>query len=356
MKNTSKIVTTICEVCIFAAFGFVFDILQGVLLKGVFTSGGSIGFAMIAVLIMAYRRGFLPALLTGLIMGLLDLATGAYILHPVQLILDYITPYSLVAIAGLLKPFFDKCKDNKSKILWLIAGTFIGGFCKFLSHYLSGVIFFSNPKGFAWELNGLSPYLYSFIYNIAYMGPCILITGALIVPLYLKAPQVFNTTDFTSKQFVEEAEEKEKKDYIPLIGSTALMASGLFLFIFFLIKYVNSFYTYDDMYYESPVFGYDFDPDSMLIFVLGFFIIVLGIIALVTYSKKKFSYIVISGALMTTVFVSFIYGTARLIRCYIKEKDPTTYWIWFGVGLFTLLVAIALFVISIIKKKKQNSD
>ena len=72
MKNTSKLVTTLCEIGIFAALGFVLDELQGIIFKGVFPNGGSIGFAMIAVLIIAFRRrNVWPAVLTGLIIGLL---------------------------------------------------------------------------------------------------------------------------------------------------------------------------------------------------------------------------------------------------------------------------------------------
>ena len=81
MKNTTTAVRTISEVGIFAALGFVFDELQGIIFKGVFPNGGSIGFAIIAVLIIAYRRGFIPALVTGLIMGLLDIASNAYIIN-----------------------------------------------------------------------------------------------------------------------------------------------------------------------------------------------------------------------------------------------------------------------------------
>ena len=94
MKNDSNSVRTICEVGIFAAIGYAIDELQGILSKGIFVSGGSIGFAMIAVIIIALRRGWLPAILTGLIIGGLDLATGAYIVHPAQLLLDYILPYA----------------------------------------------------------------------------------------------------------------------------------------------------------------------------------------------------------------------------------------------------------------------
>ena len=68
MKNTNNVVRTLCEIGIIAALGFVFDELQGILFKGIFVNGGSIGFAMVAVLVMAYRRGWLPALLTGLLM------------------------------------------------------------------------------------------------------------------------------------------------------------------------------------------------------------------------------------------------------------------------------------------------
>ena len=43
--------------------------------------------------------------------------------------------------------------------------------------------------------------------------------------------------------------------------------------IIFLIKYINSFEAYQD----GSAYGYDFDPDSMVIFVLGFFLFILGI-------------------------------------------------------------------------------
>jgi hypothetical protein len=119
MKNTSKLVTTLCEIGIFAAVGFVLDELQGIIFKGVFPNGGSIGFAMIAVLIIAYRRGFIPALVTGLIMGLLDIASNAYIVNVFQLFLDYIFPYALVALAALTKPLYDRATSIDKRMLRL---------------------------------------------------------------------------------------------------------------------------------------------------------------------------------------------------------------------------------------------
>ena len=354
MKNTKNLVTTLCEIGIFAALGFVFDELQGILFKGVFPNGGSIGIAMIAVLIIAYRRGLWPALLTGLIMGVLDIATSAYILHPIQMILDYIIPYALVGFAALLKPFFDKYDDKKSRILWLIAGVVIGGLLKFTSHYLAGIFFWTKSSDFAWGMEATNLYLYCFIYNIAFIGPSIVLCAALMVPLYLKAPQVLLVNKGEEESKEVSTAEKDKNPF-PMILSIATMVFGTFVFVFYLIKYIKSFGDYTDEYNGKPVYGYEFDPDSMLIFVLGFFIVVLGANNLAKHFKNKFSYVTYSGVLSTILFASLIYDIARLVRMYVKEKDPTVYWIWFVIGLLSLAGAVTFFVISLIKKKKEKA-
>ena len=345
MKKNSNTTITMCEVGIFAAIGYVIDELQGILSKGLFINGGSIGFAMIAVLIIAFRRGWLPAILTGLIMGLLDLATGAYILHPAQLLLDYVLPYALVGLVGFLKPLFDGTDERKSKILWLISGTIIGGMLKFLSHYLAGVIFWANPENFACNLNSMNPYLYCFIYNIAFIGPSIVLTGAILVTVFVNAPRVLNIN-----QQIEEKKEIKQNDLFSYIESVTYIVGGAFCFIYFLIKYILSFGDYQD----GSAYGYDFDPDCMLIFVLGFMILVLGVNTLLATMKKKHNLNLSFCALIAILSSSFIYSIARLIRMYKKEKDPTTYWIWFAVGLVTILVATVLYILEKKQLKKMG--
>lgn len=347
MKNTTNTVRIISEIGIIAALGFVFDELQGILSKSIFINGGSIGFAMIAVLIMAYRRGLIPALATGLIMGLLDIATSAYILHPAQLLLDYIFPYALVGVVGFLKPLYDKSKDKPSKILWLISGAVIGGLLKFLSHYLAGVIFWADATNFAWNLNEMNPYLYCFIYNIAFMGPCIILSGALLVAIQLTAPRIFEVKNSSL------VEAEEKKSYLPMAISITTIVAGLFLFVFFLIRYILSFSDYVDDY---NAYGYDFDPDSMLIFVLGFFLAILGVNSLIKSVLNKFSYPIYFGVLSSITLASFIYGLSRLIRCYVKGKNPSLYWLWFGIGLATLTIVVFLFVYLLVKNKKEKAS
>ena len=342
MKNTTNIVRTICEIGIFAALGFVFDELQGAIFGSVFPSGGSIGFAMIAVLIVAFRRGGLAGLLTGLIMGLFDIATKAYVIHPAQVLLDYVLPYAVVGLVGFLKPLFDKSEKKHEKILWLISGAVIGGMLKFLCHYFAGVFFWGDPEYFAWGLNDMNVYLYCFVYNIAFVGPSIVITGALLVTAFVTYLRIL-----TDKPFIAQ-NRSNKKAVLPVILSSIITAAGLFLFIFFFVKWVGSFY------YKESSQKYYFDQDSMVIYVIGIFFMALGAVCLVSYYKNKFNYIIMSSVLAIVTVTSLIYGISKLILVYVeKELDPLTYWIWFIVSLVGVLGSIAFLVISIINKKKK---
>lgn len=349
MFQKSNYVRTICEIGIFAAVGFVLDELQGIISKGIFLNGGSIGFAMLAVIVVGYRRGWLPAILTGLIMGGLDIATSAYILHPAQLLLDYIFPYALVGIGCIFKYFFDRANEKKFKITWLLVGIIVGGLLKFLSHYLAGIIFWADPNSFAWGLTTMSPYLYCFIYNIAFIGPSIVLTGAIAVALFVTAPKVF---------VIEQVKEEKAKDNIKLYGyisSSVILTGGLFCFIWYLIDYIKSFSHYVEENEEGIVVatGYDFNPDSMIIFVLGAFLVVLAIFSIIKINKHRYSPFFTTNVALVIISSSFIYCLARLIRMYVKQKDPTLYWIWFAIGLSTVAVFASLSLYFYFKRRKE---
>lgn len=352
MKRKSNYVRTICEIGIFAAIGFVLDELQGILSKGLFVNGGSIGFAMLAVIVVGYRRGWLPAIITGLIMGLFDIATSAYILHPAQLFLDYILPYALVGIGCILKIVFDRVETKSQKILWLIVGIVVGGLLKFLSHYLAGVVFWANPEYFAWGLTSMNPYLYCFIYNIAFIGPSIVLTGAIAVTMFVTAPQIF---------VVDQPKREEKRtgtETYGLVVSSIFITGGLFCFIWYLIDYIKSFSKYVETNEDGSIYarGYDFSPDSMVIFVLGAFFVVLGVLSIIKIFKHRYSPLFATNVSLVIYSTSFLYGVARLIRMYVKHKDPTIYWVWFAVGLCTILFAIPIIVYFYTKKKDESSE
>lgn len=350
MSKTSNAIRTICEIGIFAAIGFVIDELQGILSKGIFINGGSIGFAMIAVLIIAYRRGWLAGLLTGLIIGGLDLATSSYIIHPAQLFLDYVLPYAVVGFAGFLKPVFDKASNKRLKIFWIIIGTIIGGSLKLLSHYLAGVFFWADPNNFAWGLNNMNPYIYCFIYNFAFIGPSIVLTAVLLVAVYLRAPRVLVVGK--NKQGVQNDGVQNNNQVFPWINQGVILIVGLYCFVFFLIRYINSFGYYKD----GNAFGYDFDPDSMLIVVLSFSLILLAVTSIVSLIKKKYREKLSFGILIIILSDSLIFGTARLIRMYYKGKDPTNYWIWVSASAAILAIVIVGGAVHFLLQDKKMGD
>ena len=76
-----------------------------------------------------------------------------YIIHPVQLLLDYILQSMLLGVSGL----FD-CK-NKNKIF---IGCLLAVLLKETSHILSGCIYFAE---YAWD--GWNPIAYSIVYNLS---------------------------------------------------------------------------------------------------------------------------------------------------------------------------------------------
>ena len=340
---------TISEIGIFAALGFVFDELQGAIFKGMFPLGGSIGFAMIAVLIIGLRRGFIPALITGLIMGSLDICTGATILNPIQALLDYIFPYAFVALGTLLIPMFYKAENKNRKILWLVLISVVGGLFKLMSHYMAGVFFWNDPAGFAWGLNDMNVYLYAFLYNIAAIGPSIVITSILLVLIFIRAPKVI--------EYQEEIELVEKnKEELPSLIPLTMFIAGLSLAFFgvYLYQYIKSIDYYE--YEVSGVLYHEFeaDPDSQFINSLSLFTLIIMIINIVRYFKGRETVKRELFELISITSASFIYGLARMIRMYVKNKDTSFYWQWTLASLGVLLGMVIVAIIIIKRRKKVN--
>ena len=171
-------VKAITEIAIFSALGFVLDLLQQTLFSGPFINGGSIGIAMIPIIIIGCRRGFIPAFLTGLIMGLTQMLGGIYTISDtwykvfLQVALDYWLAYPLVAVAAFFK--------NKSTGM-VILGTTVGGLAKYLCHFLSGILFWPSDL---WNVGG--PVVFSLLYNGSYMIPSIIITVIIMIILFKK--------------------------------------------------------------------------------------------------------------------------------------------------------------------------
>ena len=344
MNKSSNMIRTIVEVALFAALGFVFDELQGSIAKAIFPNGGSIGFAIIAVVIISFRRGPIAGFATGLIMGLLDFSTGPYIINIWQVLLDYILPYAVVAAAGFFKPLFDKQEKKTNKIIILLVATLIGGLFKFSSHFLSGGIFFADYITWA-EFNG-QPWLYSLAYNMAAVGPSIVLTMMILVPLYLRAPKILEVPVVIN-------EEKQKN--VPLFDfgiNPAMLLSGLFLFIFFLIKYIKSYY----MEEWEGTYDISFDGDALMLFVTGLVIVLASINSILRTLLKKQNNRLTTLIFLTLSAANIVYPIARMIRLSIKGKDISVYWYWMAASILlnALFIVLYLYLKKTLRKEEPE--
>lgn len=133
--------------------------------------GGSITpGSMIPVMIFAIRWGAKPGLLAGLVYGFLQFALGTkFSYHPLGIFLDYIFAYGCLGYAGLFR----------KNLLTTVGSIAIALTGRFTFHYLSGIILWAS-----YAPEGMSPYLYSLLYNGSYMLPELLISALIISLLY----------------------------------------------------------------------------------------------------------------------------------------------------------------------------
>lgn len=147
--------------------------------------GGSVTpFSMLPIFLAAYYFGVGRGLLVGVGVGLLNLLLNPYIIHPVQVLLDYPLAFGALAVGGLLR---------HHKKIGMVLGYLLGVFCRYLVAVASGVIFFSAyaPENF----NGLT---WSLWYNLTYLG-----VEAVMTVVVLLLPAVRTALDKLGRQAVE---------------------------------------------------------------------------------------------------------------------------------------------------------
>lgn len=155
LKFDSKL---IARIGLAIALAFILDMLKIYRLPN---GGGSISLgSMIPILLIAYVYGPSIGLFTGFLFGIFKLILDPYILNPIQVLFDYPLPFMAVGVAG----FF----NNK------YIGATVGMTLRFLSHFISGVIFFGS-----YAPEGMSAIIYSLAVNGFAVG------GELIICLVL---------------------------------------------------------------------------------------------------------------------------------------------------------------------------
>lgn len=128
-----------------------------------FPEGGSItAGSMVPILWLALRRGPKIGLFAAAVFGLVELALMPVVYYPFQVLLDYPLAFGALGLAG----FF------KSRPL---VGVVVGITGRFVMHFISGVLFFAS-----FAPAGMSPIVYSAIYNGAYLIPEMVISAVMI--------------------------------------------------------------------------------------------------------------------------------------------------------------------------------
>ena len=178
MNNTSKTTRALAEgaVCVALSIALSYAKIPIGLAFGGF--GGSIDLVMIPLIIYAVRWGFGWGLLAGLVFGTLKYFIGAHgEISWVSIIFDYSVAYAFVGFAGLFK--------QKYRALPLAA--LVGCIARFIIHYISGVTVYAQwmPEEFM-GISGMTPALYSLLYNGTYMLPNTIL--AIILCLLLRKP------------------------------------------------------------------------------------------------------------------------------------------------------------------------
>lgn len=120
--------------------------------------GGSVTLgSMVPIIFVGYLYGPRVGVFAGVVFGIMDLLLGAYVVHPIQLILDYVLAFAALGIAGYFK--------NNIRI-----GAFSAISLRFVCSVISGVAFFASYA------EGKNVLIYSILYNGTYLLPEAIIT------------------------------------------------------------------------------------------------------------------------------------------------------------------------------------
>jgi thiamine transporter len=158
---------TYCAICIALAFA-----LSNVKLFHM-PQGGSVTLcSMLFIVLAGYWFGPVAGITTGVAHGLLNLIVDPFVVHPVQLLLDYPLAFGALGLAG----FFRHQKYG------LYVGAVVGMLGRGFMSFLTGFIFFSE---YAAEMN---PIIYSLGYNFSYIIPELILSFILVsIPPFRQA-------------------------------------------------------------------------------------------------------------------------------------------------------------------------
>lgn len=196
-NTTSRLSLKIAESAVMIALAFILSLIP--IVKMPF--GGDVTlFAMLPVILIAYRHGVLWGFLTGFAYSLLQLLTGLSNLEYATsalaafaiVMLDYVVAFTVLGLGGLFR------NRIKSQTLGLSLGVLLTCLLRFLCHFVSGCTVWAGVS-----IPSADGMVYSLAYNAAYMVPETVITlaGAILLSRIIdfRAPSVTRVSEPAQK-------------------------------------------------------------------------------------------------------------------------------------------------------------
>ena len=131
----------------FCAAAMAMAVVTSFIKFGSLPMGGSITFfSMFFICFIGYLYGPKIGIMTGVAYGILQLITGPYIYHPIQVLFDYPLAFGALGLAGCF---------NKKKY-GLMTGVIVGMLGRYICHVISGYVFFAS-----YAPEGMNPMIYT---------------------------------------------------------------------------------------------------------------------------------------------------------------------------------------------------
>ena len=159
------------EIALAIALAAVLDIASKSFPVPRLMQGGSVSLQMLPIFIVAFRHGWRLGVTAGACYGVVNFLLDMYVVHPIQVPLDYPIAFGLVGFAGLGHPLMPQRGPEMPVFslgvrLRLAFWVGLGEGLRFLAHFVSGIVFWSQNAP-----AGQPVWLYSLGYNATYMIP-----------------------------------------------------------------------------------------------------------------------------------------------------------------------------------------
>lgn len=157
-------------------------------------AGGSITIAsLLPLALYSYMFGAKKGVMAGMIYGVLQIMQDPWIVHPTQVLLDYVLAFGMIGFTGLFRFI-------KNKPVGLGVGTFFASLLRYVCHVVSGGLFFFAYMPSEFVDSGFTAFGWSAFYNCFVFADIAIVVVAGV--LLMMSKQVRSLTADVSNRYL----------------------------------------------------------------------------------------------------------------------------------------------------------